>query len=465
MYINGEFVKGTGKIEARFPFNGSVSGEAPKSGEKEALAAISAARNSFRKNKLIQNERSELLSEISRLMLKKEDELANAITLEMGKPITQSRGEVKRAAFVFKLAGEEARQIRGELLNASAAPGFGNQLGLVFRQPLGVVLAITPFNYPLVLGAHKIAPAIAAGNSTILKPPCSNPLSAMELSKIFDEANAPKGIFNAVCGPSGEIGNLLVGGEVDAVTFTGSTEVGEHISKTAGIKKVKLELGGNDALIVLEDAGLEKAAKAAADGAVDNAGQKCTGVKRILVHDSVADEFSELLSKNVSSKKMGDPRKEETDIGPLASESAAEEIENRVNDAVKKGAKLLCGGKRQGAFFEPTALDNVNEKFELVCFETFGPIAPITRFSELDDALRIANSTPYGLQSAVFTQSLEKARYCWERIDAGAVNINLDTGFRGGEHMPFGGVKKSGIGREGVKYAVEEFTSLKRVSF
>ena len=330
------------------------------------------------------------------------------------------------------------------------------------RLPLGVVAAITPFNYPLNLTIHKIAPAIACKNTVIVKPPTEAPLTVMKFCELLNE-EFPDGVVNVITGYGSEIGDYLVcSPEIDKISFTGSVTTGLMISQKAGMKKVTLELGGNDPLVVLKDADIEKAVKGVINGAFLNAGQVCMGVKRIIVEEEIADEFAKKLVGETEKLVMGNPLDKTTTLGTLISEKAAMQVEQTVDMAVKEGAKILTGGKREGAFYEATVIDNVKPDMDLVVNETFGPVAPIIRVKSLDEAIEVANDTEYGLQAGVFTSDYSAAMRCANEIEAGTVFINKQSTFRT-DNMPFGGFKNSGVGKEGIKYAVEEMTKTKLI--
>ena len=325
-----------------------------------------------------------------------------------------------------------------------------------------MVAAITPFNYPLNLTIHKIAPAIACKNTVIVKPPTEAPLTVMKFCELLNE-EFPDGVVNVITGYGSEIGDYLVcSSEIDKISFTGSVTTGLMISQKAGMKKVTLELGGNDPLVVLKDADIEKAVKGVINGAFLNAGQVCMGVKRIIVEEEIADEFSEKLVGETEKLVMGNPMDKTTTLGTLISEKAAMQVEQTVDMAVNEGAKILTGGKREGAFYEATVIDNVKPDMDLVVNETFGPVAPIIRVKSLDEAIGVANDTEYGLQAGVFTSDYSSAMRCANEIEAGTVFINKQSTFRT-DNMPFGGFKNSGVGKEGIKYAVEEMTKTKLI--
>ena len=392
----------------------------------------------------------------------KRQEFAELLTLEVGKPINESLVEVDRSIETLKLAAEEAKRIYGESVPLDAGLNGKGFFAFTQRMPLGVVVAIAPFNYPLNLTIHKIAPAIACKNTVIVKPPSEAPLTVMKFCELLNE-EFPDGVVNVVTGYGSEVGDYLVtSADVDKVSFTGSVPTGLMISQKAGMKKVTLELGGNDPMIVLKDADIDKAIKGVINGAFLNAGQVCMGVKRIIIDESIADEFVQKLVVATEKLVMGNPQDSKTTLGTLISKKAAIQVEQAVNDAVEKGAKILTGGNREDAFYEATVIDNVSPDMDLVQNETFGPIAPIIRVKNLDEAIEIANDTEYGLQAGVFTNDYYAAMRCANEIEAGTVFVNKQSTFRT-DNMPFGGFKNSGIGKEGVKYAFDEMTKTKLI--
>jgi len=465
MIINGNLVDSDEKIEVINPVNSEVIDTVPSGTIKDAKLALESAHNA---QKILSNYSSR---KISRIMYdiyedikQNSRELANLLTHETGKPIKDAADEIKRTVETILLAAEESKRIYGETVPLDAGIGGRTAIGFTVKVPLGVVTAITPFNYPVNLAVHKIAPAIAAKNAVVLKPSTQAPLAAMKMAKIFD-SHLPDGAVNAVTGKSSVIGDeLVINSHVNKISFTGSVETGVSISKKAGMKGINLELGGNDPLIVLRDADIDRAVEAAVKGSFLFSGQVCIAVKRIILEESIADEFAAKMVRRTQRLKVGDPFNQETDIGPLIDEDAAIRVENLVNDAQKNGAQILCGGERNGAFYLPTILDHVETSMEMVCNETFGPVAPLLRVKNLDEALDVANDTQYGLQAGIFTDSIENALKATREIEAGTVIINRQSTFRT-DNMPFGGFKMSGTGKEGIKYAVEDMTRSKLVIF
>jgi lactaldehyde dehydrogenase len=465
MLIDGKFIKAKKQVPVKNPYTGEVIEMVCSGTVQDLQKAVDAAkRSTITARNMTPYQRYEILFSVYEQMKNRKAALARLITSENGKTIRESKIEVDRSLQTILFSAEEAKRVNGEFLSADVTPLVTVKKAFTFREPIGVIGAITPFNYPLNLVAHKMGPAIASGNTMVLKPASQTPLSSYEFARMFIEAGIPNGMLNVVSGTASEIGDALVQSDIDMISFTGSVEVGKRIASKAGMKKLSLELGGNGPLIVMDDADIEKAVDAAVDGAFGTAGQRCTAVKRILLHDPIAEEFISQFVKATEKLKVGDPLDESTDIGPLISEEAAVDIERRVKDAVENGARLLLGGRRKDALFWPTILDEVPRDVLMVRKETFGPVAPIIRFNSLKEAIKIANETEYGLQAGIFTNNLTTIKYAMKNIETGTVIINGSPGFRI-ESLPFGGVKNSGIGREGVKYAIQEMTEIKTVIF
>lgn len=463
MFINGKLIDKKEHIAVINPFNNEIVDHVPLGDNSDAKNAIDAA---FKAKKTMRDMSSRKLSrilyDIYQELKEKSKEISELICLETGKPIRDSKIEMDRSLQTILMAAEESKRIYGETIPMDAAIAGKNVFGFTIKIPLGVVAAITPFNYPVNLAIHKLAPALAAKNTVVFKPSSKAPLSALKMAEIMGR-HLPDGAVNSVTGNSNVLGQEIITNPlINKISFTGSVSTGLSIAQKAGMKKLTLELGGNDPLIVLDDANLDAAVSAAVNGSYLNAGQVCIAVKRIILHEKIADQFAEQLVSLTKKLKMGDPMDSETDIGPLISEKSAIMVEKVVDDAIKNGAQLLCGGKRKGAFYEPTVIDNVHQEMELVQNETFGPISPIIRVKDLDEAIRVSNNTPYGLQAGVFTGSIEQAKKAVQGIEAGSVLINKQPTFRT-DNMPFGGFKLSGIGKEGVKYAVEDMTRCKLV--
>lgn len=397
------------------------------------------------------------------LLLAQRGSFAELIASESGKTIRDANVEVLRAHQALVISAEEAKRITGEIIPVDAVASSERANAMVLREPVGLIAAITPFNFPLNLVVHKLGPALAANNPVIVKPSEKTPLTAMRLRSLLLEAGFPSCMIQLLIGDPASVVSQLVSDErVKKVTFTGSVEIGKKITRQAGLKPVSMELGGNDPMIILADTNIEKLIPAAIDGAFGTNGERCTSVKRFIVEESVADEFAQRLVEGANKLVVGNQLDRKTDIGPLIDVNAARTVEQRIKASVRAGAKLLCGGKRDGAMLWPTVLDQVNMSNPVVADETFGPVAPIIRVRDVHHAIDVANDTHFGLQSGVFTDSLKSAKLAIEKIQAGAVMINRSPGFRA-EHLPFGGVKSSGIGREGIRYAVDSMTTLKTV--
>jgi lactaldehyde dehydrogenase len=463
MLIGGKHISGDDLEDVVNPYNNEVIDTIPIAHLQTAQLAIDEANNA--KDSLCEMSAfkvsNKLFNVVEKLKSNRED-FARLLTLEVGKPINESLVELDRSIETLRLAAEEAKRIYGESVPLDAGLNGKGFFAFTQRLPLGVVAAITPFNYPLNLTIHKIAPAIACKNTVIIKPPTEAPLTVMKFAELLNE-EFPDGVVNTITGYGSEVGDYLVTSpDVNKISFTGSVTTGMMISQKAGMKKVTLELGGNDPMVVLKDANIDKAVKGTINGAFLNAGQVCMGVKRIIIDDEIADEFCERLVSETEKLVMGDPLDSKTTLGTLISEKAAMQVEETVNNAVESGAKILTGGVRDGAFYSATVIDNVTPEMDLVERETFGPVAPIIRVNGVDEAIEVANGTEYGLQAGVFTESYSDAMKCAQQIEAGTVFINKQSTFRT-DNMPFGGFKNSGVGKEGIKYAVEEMTKTKLI--
>jgi len=465
MVIDGKLIDKDDKINIVNPANNQIVDSVPSGSLEDIKNALEVANRAKKViNEMSSRKVSRILYDIYEDVLKNSDKLSELVTLETGKPIRDSGDEIKRSVETILLSAEESKRIYGETVPLDACIGGRTSLGFTMKVPIGVVSAITPFNYPVNLAIHKIAPAIAAKNTVVLKPSIKAPLAALKLAQIMAK-HLPNGVINAVTGHSRNIGDeMILSPLVDKISFTGSVKTGISISHKSGMKKLTLELGGNDPLVVLEDADIEKAVEAAVKGSFLNAGQVCIAVKRIILHENIADEFMPQLVSKTSKLNMGDPLMAETDVGPLIDQTAAIKVEKLVEDALDNGAKLLLGGKRDGAYYAPTIIDHIKPDMKIVSDETFGPVSPIIRVHSVDEAFEIANNTQYGLQAGVFTKSIENALKAARVIEAGSVIINRQSTFRT-DNMPFGGFKMSGMGKEGVKYAVDDMTKTKLIVF
>ena len=463
MLIGGKHVSSDDLEEVKNPYDGEVIDVIPIAHLQTADLAIKKANGA--KSSLQEMSAFKISNKLYNVvdkLIQKREEFAKSLTLEVGKPINESLVELDRSIETLKLAAEEAKRIYGESVPLDAGLNGKGFFAFTQRLPLGVVAAITPFNYPLNLTIHKIAPAIACKNTVIIKPPTEAPLTVMKFAELLDE-EFPDGVVNTITGYGSEVGDYLVTSpDVDKISFTGSVTTGMMISQKAGMKKVTLELGGNDPLVILKDADIDKAVKGVINGAFLNAGQVCMGVKRIIVEDEIYSEFCDKLVGETEKLVMGNPLDENTTLGTLISEKAAVQVEETVNNAVRDGAKILTGGNRDGAFYEATVICDVRPDMDLVLRETFGPVAPVINVDSLDEAIDVANDTEYGLQAGVFTSDYSSAMRCANEIEAGTVFINKQSTFRT-DNMPFGGFKNSGVGKEGIKYAVEEMTRTKLI--
>jgi glyceraldehyde-3-phosphate dehydrogenase (NADP+) len=382
------------------------------------------------------------------------------ITEETGKPVSLSRSEVDRSIFTFSVAAEEARRIEGTVLPLDLNAGSNGRFALVRRFPIGPVGAITPFNFPLNLVSHKVAPAIAVGNSIVLKPSSSAPLTALLLAEIVDESSLPKGGFNVTPCLGSEAAQLYTDERIKLITFTGSPATGWPVKSQAGKKRVVLELGGNAGVIVEADADLELALSKILAGGFANAGQSCISVQRVYIHTSIWRDFLPKLVRGAKEIPMGDPWKETTVVGPMITEHAAKQVEEWIADAVAGGARILCGGKRQGAMFEPTILADVRPDMKVSSGEVFAPVVTVEEYKTFADAIARVNDSEFGLQAGVFTRDIQSVFKAYGELEVGGVVVNDAPTYRV-DHMPYGGVKDSGFGREGVRYAMEEMTELK----
>lgn len=456
------------------PSTGKVLAEAPVATPEDARAAVDAAAAAEESwGRTAGHERARILRAASARLRDDREVMARLIASEVGKPIVEARVEVDRAVGVYALAAEEVRHLGGESYPADAyelPPGNETRWLFTVRDPVGVVVAIGPFNFPLNLLSHKIASALAAGDPVVAKPSSSAPFTALRLAEHLVAAGVPPGALNVVVGPGSSVGDPLVEHpSTRLVTFTGSTEMGKRIAERAGrgAKRLILEMGGLDPLIVLDDAPLERAVAAAVRGVFGYAGQVCTASKRLLVQEPIAERFASALAEKAAALRVGPALDEATEVGPVIDPTAAERLETLVHDATHRAAKVLVGGRRPppgpGSFFLPTVLDRVPESARLAQEEAFGPVASIVRFADPDDATRIANSTPYGLQAAVYTRDLARGFRLAKRIRAGGVHLNDPTNLRW-DALPFGGVRESGLGREGLRSAMHEMTEVKLVS-
>lgn len=462
-YVAGAPVAGTETLRVKSPWSGEIVGTVRLAGRKDTDAAIAAA-HAFR-DALSRFQRHEILEAARHELDRRAGEFSQLITSEAGLCIRESKYEVGRASDVLRFAAIEALRDDGQIFSCDVSPQGKARKIFTLREPLRCAVAITPFNHPLNQVAHKLAPAIAAGTPIILKPSEKTPLTAIKFVELLYASGLPKPMLSVLLGATEEVAMPLVQDErVDIVSFTGSVAVGKRIAQTAGYKKLVLELGGNDPLIILEDAPMELAVHLAAEGAYRNSGQRCTAVKRILVHEGLADEFTSRLVEKTREYTCGDPSDPQTRVGTVIDETAALYLEKVVQEAVASGAKVLIGGGRRGALMEPTVIADVPRDSKMVVCESFGPLAPILKVRDLDDAIALANSTAYGLSSGVVTNNLGHALRAVRELRCGTVNINEVPGYRI-ESSPFGGIKDSGLGiKEGVIEAIKCFSFVKTFS-
>jgi acyl-CoA reductase-like NAD-dependent aldehyde dehydrogenase len=410
---------------------------------------------------LTAHDRAEILSKAAELLDKYGEELAHLVTKEVGKTIGDSRVEMHRAKNTLLASSIEARNITGEVLDSDSYTPLRKKIGIITRQPIGTILCITPFNFPINLSVHKIGPAFAAGNTIFFKPGPQNYQSGKRLVELFYEAGMPEECIQFCFPDIPELEKVVASDRIHCISFTGGTRTADAIAKNAGRKKLLLELGGNDPLIVMPDVEhLEVAVETAIAQRFGTAGQRCTASKRVFLHEEVYDDFKKMLVEKTENLTIGDPTDEKTFIGPVVNKAAADVIEKRIHDAIADGATCLAGNKREGNIIHPTVLENVNLKSELIADETFGPVIPIVKFNDIDELIEMINNQPYGLQAGCFTNNIRVIEKLFEELEVGALAINDGSGFRA-EHFPFGGVKNSGLGREGVKYAMEEMSIIK----
>jgi acyl-CoA reductase-like NAD-dependent aldehyde dehydrogenase len=457
LYVAGEWVETGDWIDVRSPYSSEVVGRVAKGGAGETARAIDAAEEALR-TPLPAHKRAEILVKVVAGIARRHDEIARQISDEAGKPLKAARVETSRAMSTYTFAAVEARKLAGEMVPMDAAQAGEGKLAFTLRRPIGVVGAISPFNFPLNLVAHKLAPALAAGCPVVLKPATQTPLSALLLAELEDEAGLPPGWLSVVVGPSAEIGDVLVEDErVKAITFTGSGAVGWGLKERAPKKKVNLELGNATPVIVTADADVEAAAAAMAANAFSFAGQSCISVQRLYVERPAYDRFVEAFLPKVEALKLGDPAEEETDVGPVIDGDARERILDWIAEARDGGAEILAGGEEQDGLISPAVIANASPDLKVSCEEVFGPVVTVNAFDSLDEAIELANSTRYGLQAGIFTSRLDTAMRAGQELEFGGVIVNEAPTFRA-DQMPYGGVKDSGNTREGPAYAVRELT-------
>jgi acyl-CoA reductase-like NAD-dependent aldehyde dehydrogenase len=457
LLIAGEWVETGSWIEVRSPYDGAVVGRVPQAGAEETRRALAAAERAMRET-IPAHERAAILDRVAAALADRQDEVARTICAEAGKPMKAARVEALRAVSTFTMAAVEARKLAGEVVPMDASPAGAGKLAFTLRIPIGIVGAISPFNFPLNLVAHKVAPALAAGCATVLKPASQTPLSALLLAELETDAGLPPGWLNVLCGPSADIGDVLVEDErVRMISFTGSAAVGWSLRERAPRKKVSLELGNATPVIVAADADLGDAASRLAANAFSFAGQSCISVQRIYVERSAYDAFLGQFLPRVEELKVGDPAEEDTDVGPLISQADRDRVLSWIEEARSLGAEILTGGELEGELLRPAVIANPPPEAKVSTEEVFGPVCTVTPYDSLDDAIALANGTRYGLQAGIFVRDVKSAVRAARELEFGGVTVNEAPTFRA-DQMPYGGVKDSGNTREGPAYAVREMT-------
>ncbi|WP_260398070.1 aldehyde dehydrogenase family protein [Peribacillus simplex] len=466
MFLAGKWVSGDKKIEILDPQDNSLIATVPAANEKDVLHSIEEAKKGAKiAADMPTHERIVILNRAADWIYEHKEEYAMTIAREGSKTIKEARKEVVRCIETLRISAEEARRINGETISFDQMPGSEDRMGYYYRFPVGIIVAITPFNDPLNLVAHKVGPAIASGNAIIVKPAPATPLSALLLAEAFEKAGLPPKVLSVITGYPSDMGeSLITHSAIRMISFTGGLATGQAIMQKAGLKKMNMELGSNSPVIVLEDADLEEAVESTVSGAFWAAGQNCLGVQRVYVQEDVYRDFIGKFVNRTQQYRVGNKLSEETDMGPMISEKEAKRVESWVNEAVEKGAKLLCGGKRQGSFYYPTVLENVPAHCKLATEEVFGPVVTIHSVPDLDTAIFQSNNVDFGLQAGIFTRDLDRAFGAIRKLDVGGVMVNDSSDYRI-DAMPFGGVKGSGLGREGIKFALQEMTETKVVCF
>lgn len=460
-WIGGKWKDSSERLEVINPYDGQVVGATYWASARDVEEAIAAAARAFEETRRLPAfRRADILLRISEGLKGRREEIARTITLESGKPIADARGEVGRAINTFQIASEEAKRIEGNLIPLDLTAGSEGRIGLTRRVPVGPIFGISPFNFPLNLVAHKIAPALAAGNSIILKPAPKTPLTALLLAEIIASTGTPEGSVNVFLCSNELAEKMVVDPRIKMLSFTGSAAVGWRLKEKANKKRVTLELGGNAGVILHDDADLEYAVQRCAVGGFSYAGQVCISVQRIFVQEKIYKPFLDRFIPQVQSLKIGDPLDEKTSMGSMIDQKAAERAEGWVREAVSQGAKLLTGGKRSGALLEPTVLIETKPEMQVNCQEAFAPVVTVASYRTLDEAIAQINRSSYGLQAGLFARDVKEIFRAFEELEVGGLIIN-DVPIYRADHMPYGGLKDSGFGREGLRYAIEEMTELK----
>ena len=466
MLIGGKWIDKSKKIDVLNPYDNSLVDTVPYGTSDDIDRAIEIAQKGYEINRnLPAHKRISILKKTADIIESRFEDLAKTIASEGSKTINEARKEVGRTINTITISAEEARRINGETIPFDSAEGSENRVGYYYRFPIGIIAAITPFNDPLNLVAHKLGPAIAGGNSVVLKPATVTPLSALKLAECLLEAGLPGEILSVITGHGHEIGDVLVSDErIRMISFTGGVEAGERVASKSGLKKIGMELGSNSPVVVLEDCEIDKAVASCVSGAFWAVGQNCIGVQRIYIQDSIYNGFRDKFINQTKSYKVGYQLDENTDMGPMITEKEAIRVIEWVDDAKNKGANLLAGGTREGSLVQPTVFENMPTSARLDCEEVFGPVVTLYSVNNLDEAIEKSNNVEYGLHGAIFTNNINNAFHAIKNMDVGSVIVNDSTDYRV-DLMPFGGVKKSGLGREGIKFALQEMTEPKVVCF
>ena len=464
LFYGGRWQDGAATEPLRDKYTGEVIAQVQTAGADQVAAALEGLARGQQERVLSPYDRFRILARASELLVQRREEAVRTVVRDAGFTVTDAQREVDRTVQTLLLSGEEAKRIHGEVVPWTGAPGASERYAFTVRRPLGVVCAITPFNSPLNTVAHKVAPALAAGNSVIIKPASYTPLGTVLLIEVLLEAGLPEDLIAIVHGSGRTVGEWLLTSEVPAFyAFTGSTEVGEHISRTVGLRRTQLEMGSLSSTLVCDDADLDRAASLCVNAAFRKAGQVCTSVQRLYVADSVAPAFVGLLQESLKDRSAGAPEEPDTFVGPVISPGDADRIESWIDQATSQGATVLAGGGRRGQVIEPTVLSDVSLDMQVLCREVFGPVVSIRPFSDLSEAIAEINDTPYGLSAGIFTADVGRALTAAERLRMGSVHVN-ETSSNRVDLMPYGGVKRSGVGVEGPRYAIEEMTEQRLIT-
>lgn len=465
LLLDGQWLKTGDAIEVHSPYDDALIAIVHRAGPREIETAIAAAEQAFQTTRKLPSwKRAEILEKISQSIRDQHEDFARTVALEAGKPIRSARAEVDRAIYTFKIAAEETKRIYGEIVPLDWLPGSEGRVAHIRRVPLGPVVGITPFNYPLNLVAHKVAPALAAGDPIIIRPASQTPVSALKLARVLLDAGWPAGGIAVVPSSTPDAGLLVADDRMKLLTFTGSPAIGWMLKARAGRKRVTLELGGNAGVIVHQDADLAYAAERVAWGGFSYAGQSCISAQRIYIQSQVYETYVDQLLPRVKKLIVGNPLDEATDVGPLIDRGAAERVRSWVVEATQNGAEVLVGGEGEGNLWQPTVLASIREDMRVSCQEIFAPLVGLYRYDDVKSAIHAVDASDFGLQAGLFTQDLNVVQMAFDEIEVGGLMVNDVSTFRI-DHMPYGGVKQSGAGREGLRYAIEEMTEMKLLTF